>query len=112
MSVGLISSLYFIKLVHLPVLSILSPRPDFIYLCPGLDLIYFESRSGSYQGSPEGESGSRFYQFLSLGPDFIHRVQVRVLSFLSPGPDFIKHVRVCVWILPTPLTVGHSICIF
>ena len=52
MSVALISGPYFIRLVHLPVLSILSPSPDFIYLCPGPDFIYFESESGSgfYQG--------------------------------------------------------------
>ena len=39
MSVVLISGSYFIKLVHLPVLSILSPGPDFIYLSPGPDFI-------------------------------------------------------------------------
>ena len=103
MSLALISGPYFIKLVHL---SILNPGPDFIkqvrvrilsILSPGPGF-------GSYQGSPEGESRSGFYQFLSPGPDFIHRVQVRsgFYLFLSPDPDFIKHVRVRVRILPTP----------
>ena len=39
MSVALISGPYFIKLVHLPVLAILSPGPDFIYLSPCPDFI-------------------------------------------------------------------------
>ena len=105
MSGALISGPYFIKLIHLPVLSILSPVPDFIYLSPGSDFIklvrvrnfiYFESKSGSYQGSPEGESGSGFYQFFSPGPgpgpDFIPR----------PGPEFIYFiVQIRVWVLPS-----------
>ena len=69
MSVALISGPYFIKLVHLPALASLSPGPDFIYLSPGPDFIYFElgSGSGSYQGSPVGESGSGFYHFFCSG---------------------------------------------
>ena len=39
MSGALISGPYFIKLVLLPVLSILSPVPDFMYLSPGPDFI-------------------------------------------------------------------------
>ena len=101
MSVALISGPYFSKLVHLSVLSILSQGLEFIYLSPGPDFIDFESGSGSrsYHGNPEGESGSEFYQFFSpsSGPDFIHRVRVRVqiLSIFESGtgPDFIKHVR-------------------
>ena len=81
---------YFIKFVHLLVLSIFSPGSDFIYLCPGPDFIYlcpvpdfiyFESGSGSefYQGSPECDSRSGFYQFLS---------PVRILSIESElGPN-------------------------
>ena len=38
-SVALISGPYFIKLVHLPVLSILSSGPDCIYLSLGPDFI-------------------------------------------------------------------------
>ena len=39
MSGALIPGPYFIKLIHLPVLSILNPGPDFIYLSPGPDFI-------------------------------------------------------------------------
>ena len=62
---------------RVPCPSILSPGPDFIYLSPDSDFITrpvpdfirFESCSGSgfYFGSPEGDSGSVFYQFLSPG---------------------------------------------
>ena len=72
---ALITGPYFIKLVYLPVPSILSTSPDFIYLSPGLD--------------------------------FIHRVQVRILSSFESGPDCIKHVRVLVRVrvrtLPSPV---------
>ena len=75
----------FIKLVRVLMLSILSPGPDyypfasgsgFYQSSPGHDCIHFESVS--YQGSPGCESGSRFYSFLSPGPDFINRVRIRV----------------------------------
>ena len=94
MTLALISGPYFINLIHLTVLSLLSPGADFIKLSPGPDFIYFEtgSRSGSYQSSPEGESGSGFHHFLSPGPgpDFNHRVRVRVwiLSSFHSGSGF------------------------
>ena len=50
----------------------------FYQTSPARDFMYFVSGSGSYQGSPEGESGFGFYQFLSPGPHFNHRVRVRV----------------------------------
>ena len=69
MSGALIPGPYFIKLVHLPVMSILNPGPDFIYLSPGPDFIKLvrvrilsicESGSGFYPSSP------------GRGPDFIY----------------------------------------
>ena len=70
----------------------------FYQTSPGLDLIHFESgsRSGFYQGSQEGESGSGFYQLLSPDPDFINRFRVWILSSMSgsgsaSGSGFYKH---------------------
>ena len=75
----------FIKLVRVRMLPILSPGPNlikavrkvspvpdyinvgvrlrsrFYQTSPGPDATYFESGSESYQGSPEGESGSGLY---------------------------------------------------
>ena len=73
MTEALISGPYFIKLVHLPVLCILSPSPDFIYLSPGPDFIKLV-----------------IVQILSIlspcpGPDLI-----KVDRKASPGPDFIN----------------------
>ena len=65
----------------------------FYQTSPGPDFICFESGFGSYQGSPEGESVSGFYEFVGPGSRFYP---------LSPGrgPDFIYFwVQVRVWIL-------------
>ena len=115
MSVALISGPYFIKLVHLPRFGhfesgtgfyLFESGSGFYQTSPGPDFISFESGSGSgsYQGSPVGESGSGFYQFFGPGPDFIHRVRIRPGFYLdlSPGPDFIKHVRIRVWFYQHP----------
>ena len=66
MSGALISGPYFIKSVHLPVLSILRQCPDFIELVR-----------------------VRILSILSPGPDLI-----KVVGKASPGPDFILQVRV------------------
>ena len=95
MGVALISGPYFIKLVQLPVLSILSPGPGFIYLSPGPEFIklvrfgilsILSSAPGpNLLSRQSGRSVSRFCQFLSpgAGPDFIHRVRVWILSNMS-----------------------------
>ena len=70
-SLAVISGPYFIKLVRLPVLSILSPGPGF-YL--------FASGSGFYQTSP--------------GPDVIYFESgsdlIKAVRKASPVPDYIN----------------------
>ena len=70
MSGALIPGPYFIKLVHLPVMSILNPGPDFIYLSSGpyfIKLVWV-----------------RILSILSPGPDH------KAVRKASPGPDFIN----------------------
>ena len=71
---------YFISLAWLPVLSFLSPGPDFINFDSGYG-------SGFYQDSPEDESGSELYQCFSPGPDCINlvRIWVPILSIFESG---------------------------
>ena len=71
MSGALILGPYFIKLVHLPVMSILNPGPDLIYLSPGPDFIKLVR--------------VRILSILTLGP-----VRIKVVRKASPGPDFIN----------------------
>ena len=61
MSGALIPGPYFIKLVHLLVMSILNPYPDFIYLSPGPDFIKLVR--------------VRILSILSPGPDCIKAVR-------------------------------------
>ena len=68
MSGALIPGPYFIKLVHLPVMSILNPGPDFIYSSPGPDFIKLVR--------------VRILSILSPGPDHIKAVRKA-----SPGPN-------------------------
>ena len=71
MSGALILGPYFIKLVHLPVMSILNLGPDFIYLSPGPEFIKLVR--------------VRILSILSPGPD-----RIKAVRKASPGPDFIN----------------------
>ena len=71
MSGALIPGPYFIKLVHLPVMSILNPGPDFIYLSPDPDFIKLVR--------------VRILSILSPGPD-----RIKAVREASPCPDFIN----------------------
>ena len=84
-------SLVFIKLVRVPIQSILvrfypfEPGSGFYQTSPNPDFIYFESGSGFYQGIPGCESGPGFYPFFSPGPNFIYQVRVRILFIFESG---------------------------
>ena len=71
--VTFISSLFFIKFVGVPILSVLSPGPDYIYFSP----------------EPDSIKPVRFRISSSLsscpGPDFI-----KVVRVTGSGLDFIK----------------------
>ena len=71
MSGALIPGPHFIKLVQLPVMSILNPGPDFIYLSPGLDFIKLV--------------WVWILSILSSGPD-----RIKAVRMANPGPDFIN----------------------
>ena len=115
MSVVLISGSYFIKLVHLPVLSILSPGPDFSYLSPGPDFIKLVRVQNLSVLSPGPDPG------LIKAVRKASPVQILLIfksgsgfypSSPDPGPDFIKHVRVRVQvrILPIPTRPIYFLC--
>ena len=82
MSGALISGPYFIKLVHLPVLSILSPVPDFIYLSPGPDFIKLVRVRILSILSPDPDMAVRKAS-PGPGPNFSHRVRVRISSIFE-----------------------------
>ena len=71
MSGTLIPGLYFIKLVHLPFMSILSPGPDFNYFSAGPNFIKLV--------------WVRILFILSPGPD-----RIKAVRKASPGPDVIN----------------------
>ena len=67
---------FFISLIPVPVISILSPGPDFIKLVWVRILFIFSLGPGFYQASLGCKSRSRSYSVLS--PDFINHVWVSV----------------------------------
>ena len=83
MSLALISGPYFIKLVRLLVMSILSPGPDSICLSPGPDFIKLVRVRTSILSL--GSDLIKAVRKASPGPDFIHRVRVRILSIFESG---------------------------
>ena len=84
--------LVFIKLVRMPIQSILSPGPDFIHFSPVPDFTKLVRIRILSTLSPDPdfiysgcESRPGFYPFFSPDPNFIHRVQVRILFIFESG---------------------------